>query len=110
MPSEAPAATLHHFASLARQDVGQDPGKDMCRNNASRDAHRFVAKWGLTWRVPFSFIKHEVDGDPNDRIAYISPKSFITFLAEKAPELSTIHGVWLSIHQNQLSSTAAHHG
>ena len=87
MPSEAPAATLHHFASLARQDVGQDLGKDMCRNNASRDAHRFVAKWGLTWRVPFSFIKHEVDGDPNDRIAYISPKSFITFLAEKAPEL-----------------------
>ncbi len=85
--SQAPAATLHQFARAAREQVGEDLGRDMCQKNASRDAHRFVAKWGLTWKIPFSYIKHEVDGDPNNQVAYISPKSFIKFLAEKAPEL-----------------------
>lgn len=84
--AEAPAATLHQFARAAREDVGQSLGNDLCKKNANRDAHRFVAKWGLAWRVPLSYIDHEEDGFPS-KVAYISPKSFLKFLLEKAPEL-----------------------
>ena len=82
--SEAPAASLHHFAKVARQEVtGTNLDHEMCKKNASRDAHAFVGKWGLAWKVPFSYMDY---GD-GEKLPYLSPISFVRFLVEKAPEL-----------------------
>lgn len=75
---------LHHYAGLARAAVG-DRAK-VARKNASRDAHAFAARCGLTWRIPFSYLEYDVDGG-KETMPFISPKSFIRFLIEKAPEL-----------------------
>ncbi|CAK9110187.1 Putative E3 ubiquitin-protein ligase HERC1, partial [Durusdinium trenchii] len=80
----APAASLHHFAKVARQEVtGTNLDHEMCKKNASRDAHAFVGKWGLAWKVPLSYMDY---GD-GEKLPYLSPISFVRFLVEKAPEL-----------------------
>lgn len=86
LPPEAPAATLHHFRAVAGHEVGEGLRTKASKKNASRDAHAFIARWGLTWRIPFSYLDFEVDGG-REKMPFISPKTFITFLIEKAPEL-----------------------
>ena len=84
---EVPAATLHHFAGEARKEVCPDLAKaNTCRKNASRDAHAFVAKWGLSWKVPMSYVDHLVDGAP-EQFPFLSPKAWVKYLLEKTPEL-----------------------
>ena len=87
--SEAPAATLDHFRKVAQEEL--DPGNPGPRatgslGNACRDAHSFVNRWGLTWKVPLSYVDHVEDGHPC-KYAFIRPLNFIKFLLEKAPEL-----------------------
>ena len=83
--AEVPAASLHHFGAVARAEVG-NVKTQLSKKNACRDAHAFVATWGLTWKVPLSYLDHQ-SGDEVSRIAYIDPKDFMIFLVEKAPEL-----------------------
>ncbi|CAJ1359562.1 unnamed protein product, partial [Effrenium voratum] len=80
-----PAGTVHEVAQAAREEVG-DKRLGQSRVNASRDAHRFIAKWGLAWKVPIS---HMTVGDGGDKISvpFISPADFVQFLLAKAPEL-----------------------
>lgn len=82
----APAATLHHFAGEARKEVCPGLAQATCRKNAPRDAHAFVAKWGLASKVPMSYVDHMVDGAPVP-VPFLSPKAWVKFLLEKAPEL-----------------------
>lgn len=86
--SEAPAATLDHFRKVAQEEL--DPGPRASgshgRGNACRDAHSFVNRWGLTWKVPLSYVDHIEDGQPC-KYAFIRPLNFVKFLLEKAPEL-----------------------
>ena len=56
------------------------------RKNASRDAHYFINKWGLTWKVPLSYVDVEHDGE-TVKFAYIKPLDFLNYLTQKAPEL-----------------------
>ena len=87
--AKAPAASLRGIAARAREDVGERPSKnDENPKNACRNAHRFVQKWGLAWNIPFSYLDH-VDTETGEPcpIPFVSPKSFIRFLLEKAPEL-----------------------
>ena len=58
----------------------------MSKKNASRDTYRFIHKWGLAWKVPLSFVEHWVD-DEATKVAYISPRDFVRFLVQRAPEL-----------------------
>eukprot|EP00435_Cladocopium_sp_Y103_P031764 s1326_g8.t1 len=85
---EAPASTLHHFAEVARAEVEPTSGlgREHCRKNASRDAHAFIGRWGLSWKVPLSFIDLGLEGEMN-KFAYIKPSDFLKFLMEKAPDL-----------------------
>lgn len=50
------------------------------------NAHRFVNRWGLTWKIPFSYIAHQKSGEEFD-VPYISVRDYVRFLVEKAPEL-----------------------
>lgn len=84
--SQAPAATLHHFAGVAREEVDPGLAKATCKQNASRDAHAFIRKWGLAWKVPMSYADHLEDG-VTMKIPFLSPKSWVKFLLEKAPDL-----------------------
>ncbi len=82
---EAPAATLHHYAQVAREEA--EPGlSERCRKNATRDAHSFIRRWGLSWNVPISHLKISAEGQENS-YAYIKPSDFLKFLINKAPEL-----------------------
>ena len=85
--SEAPAATLHHFGQIARDEVQPAGlGNERCRKNASRDAHAFIRKWGLAWKVPMSYVETELDGDMV-KFGYIKPSHFVEFLINRTPEL-----------------------
>ena len=84
--SQAPAATLHHFAGVAREEVDPGLAKATCKQNASRDAHAFIRKWGLAWKVPMSYADHLEDG-VTMKIPFLSPKSWVKFLLEK-------HQIW----------------
>lgn len=81
--TKAPAATLRHFGEIARQEAGEMASATRCSTNASRDAQRFVGRWGLAWRVPISNLKY----GNNTALPWISPTDFVTFLLSKAPEL-----------------------
>lgn len=83
--TEAPVATLHHFHEEARKEVGHVKVKTQ-KKNASRDAHHFLKKWGLCWRVPMTFMNHELTPEVR-QVAFIKPVSFFTYLLGKAPEL-----------------------
>ena len=61
-------------------------GNERCRKNASRDAHSFIRKWGLAWKVPLSYVETELDGDMV-KFGYIKPSHFVEFLINKTPEL-----------------------
>lgn len=86
--SEAPASTLHHFAEVARAEVEPTSGlgREHCRKNASRDAHAFIQRWGLSWKVPLSFVDLGMEGEMN-KFAYIKPSDFLKFLIQRAPDL-----------------------
>ena len=84
--AKAPAATLRSFSQAAGADLGQVTAKPT-KQNASRDAHRFVCNWGLSWKVPLSEFKYVDSNNQEHVISYISPISYMTFLVEKAPEL-----------------------
>lgn len=82
---EAPAATLHHFATMARAEVS-GLSSSTCKKNASRDSHRFIKAWGLSWKIPMSYLQDFQDGVPV-QVPYLSPKSVLKFLLEKAHDL-----------------------
>ena len=71
---------------VAREEVDPGLAKATCKNNASRDAHAFIRKWGLAWKVPMSYADHLEDG-VTMKIPFLSPKSWVKFLLEKAPDL-----------------------
>lgn len=73
---------------MARQEVGEHLSQDqeMCKKNASRDAHAFVGRWGLSWKVPLSYMDHLEDGVVT-KVAFIRPKHFLQYLVEKTPAL-----------------------
>ena len=83
---KAPAATLSHFAAVAREEVQPGLCGERAKHNASRDSHSFINRWGLAWKVPLSYVDAEIDGE-NVKFAYIKPKAFLEFLGQKAPEL-----------------------
>ena len=72
------------------------------KKNASRDAHAFIKKWGLAWKVPLSFVDVEIDGE-QVKYAFIKPSDFLKFLISKAPEL-LMGGCPLDDGQRQLES------
>ena len=73
-----------HFGKLAREEV--EPSSDLSRKNASRDAHSFIKRWGLSWNVPLSYIDVDQDGEMV-KFAYIKPSNFLGYILERAPEL-----------------------
>ena len=81
---EAPAATLDHFRHVAEEELGGlGSAGQSCKTNASRDAHNFINRWGLTWKVPLTYVGESEEG----KYAYIRPSHFVEFLVRKAPEL-----------------------
>ena len=83
---EAPAATLAHFAATAREEVQPGLSGQRFKTNASRDAHSFINKWGLTWKVPQSYVEVEHDGE-QIKFAYIKPTDFLKYVVTKAPDV-----------------------
>ncbi len=81
---EAPAATLAHFRHIAEEELGGlGSAGQSSKTNASRDAHNFINRWGLTWKVPLTYVG---DSEEN-KYAYIRPYHFVEYLVRKAPEL-----------------------
>lgn len=87
-PAQVPAAHLRFAKQQADLEVGNVRPKGLSQN-AARDAHRFVRRWGLSWRVPVSSWDIAEGGCPEIKVPGLSPKSWIKFLLEKAPELLT---------------------
>ena len=83
---EVPATKLTALGCQARADLGEH-GSKTTPNNASRSAHAFVNRWNLAWKVPFSEFNIMDANEENVLVSYISPKSFVRFLLEKATEL-----------------------
>ena len=90
-PCQVPAAKLRHVADKARVELGEHPlaSNSSSANNACRDAHNFVNRWGLSWKIPYSYLPLHKDG-VDIQVPYISPISFLKFLMTKHPEL--LHG------------------
>ena len=105
---EVPAASLHHFGHVARTEVGHDNLKELAKKNASRDAHAFVGRWGMSWKVPFSYLDH-VENGVSAKVAYIRPKDFLVYLAEKTPELLMGGCTDSSVGMSQLHSFWKHY-
>ena len=84
--SEAPAATLRQFRKAASEEVNAGLSIQRQGTNECRDAHNFVSRWGLTWKVPLSYMDYSDNGQPC-KYAYIRPLNFIEVLIKKAPEL-----------------------
>ena len=82
---EVPAAALRRYAVEARKEMGES-SKALAENNACRDAHRFIQRWGLSWKVDYSQFKFEESGELYE-FPYLNPKSWAKFLLEKCPEL-----------------------
>lgn len=61
-------------------------GKNLAPTNSARDAHAFINRWGLSWRVPYSLFKYQESGQSYE-FSYLSPISFTKYLLEKAPQL-----------------------
>ena len=100
-PAEAPAARLEAFGCQARKELGEHTlGKQT--GNASRAAHAFVNRWGLTWKVPFTDFTLENHHGETVVVSYISPKSFVRFLLTNAPEVLTGGVIELDKGQSQL--------
>ena len=100
-PAEAPAARLEAFGCQARKELGEHTlGKQT--GNASRAAHAFVNRWGLTWKVPFTDFTLENHHGETVVVSYISPKSFVRFLLKNAPEVLTGGVIELDKGQSQL--------
>ena len=60
---EAPAATLDHFRHVAEEELGGlGSAGQSCKTNASRDAHDFINRWGLTWKVPLTYVGESEEG------------------------------------------------
>ena len=76
---EAPAATLHHYGKLARDEVEPDLRNERSHKNASRDTHAFIRRWGLSWKVPLSYVEVDQNGE-HIKFAFIKPSNFIKFL------------------------------
>lgn len=83
---EAPAASLTAFAREAQRELGENRLK-ADSGNASTRAHSFINRWNLSWKVPFSELKHRDQHGQEMNIYYIKPTSFVKFLLENAPEL-----------------------
>lgn len=95
---------------MARTEVGHENLNELAKKNASRDAHAFVGRWGMSWKVPLSYLDYVENGVPT-KIAYIRPKDFLVYLAEKTPELllggctdisvgmSHLHSFWKHYHK-----------
>ena len=85
---EVPAAKLRHVADKARGELGEPlrASQPSSGNNACRDAHTLVNKWGLSWKVKYSYLPLHIDGRDIE-VPYISPKDFLKFLLGKHPEL-----------------------
>ena len=60
-----------------------------------------MARWGLSWKVPFSYLRHQSahEGGTQEEVPYLSPVDFFQFLLGKAPEL--LMGGAESIHQGE---------
>ena len=83
---EAPAASLTSIQQKAKADLGEF-GPKARSNNASKSAHAFVNRWGLSWRVPLTdFVSKDKDNH-DVLITYISPIDFVRYLLQNAPEL-----------------------
>ena len=63
-----------------------ESGKNLAPTNSARDAHAFINRWGLSWRVPHSLFKYQESGQTYE-FSYLSPVSFTKYLLEKAPQL-----------------------
>ena len=83
---EAPAASLTAFAREAQRELGENRLK-ADSGNASTRAHSFFNRWNLSWKVPFSELKHKDQHGQEMTIYYIKPTSFVKFLLENASEL-----------------------
>ena len=82
-----PASSVGLVHQKACQQQGHEKQQSSGKN-ACRDAHRFVKRWGLAWRVPFSFANIANVEDPSPIMApYLSPKSWVQFLLQRQPEL-----------------------
>lgn len=77
---------MKQFRKAASEEVNTGLGTEWQGKNECRDAHNFVNRWGLTWKVPLSYMDYVDNGHPC-KYAYISPRNFIEFLIKKAPEL-----------------------
>ena len=70
---------------MAREEA--EPGlRERRRKNATRDAHSFIWRWGLSWNIPISHLKIDRELEENT-YAYIKPSDFLKSLLDKALEL-----------------------
>ena len=83
---KAPAASLTSIAQKAKADLGEHGPKPTSKN-ASKAAHAFIKRWGLSWRVPFTEFQCKDKDNHDVVISYISPKDYVQYLLVKAPEL-----------------------
>ena len=74
------------IAQKAKADLGEHGPKPTSKN-ASKAAHAFIKRWGLSWRVPFTEFQCKDKDNHDVVISYISPKDYVQYLLVKAPEL-----------------------
>ena len=56
--------------------------------NAARSAHRCVGRWGLSWKVPFTYSNIAPRDHPSEVVVpWLSPKAWLKFLLGSHPEL-----------------------
>lgn len=89
--SKVPASTLKTLAHAAESQFLGQSKKKISSANASRDIHRGIRRWGLTWKIPYTTFEHtvedEIGGKHVERVPYISPKDFFQHLVQKTPDL-----------------------
>lgn len=55
--------------------------------NACREAHAFIGRWNLAWKIPYSYLPLQKKDGSQIEVPYISPKDYLKFLLGKAPHL-----------------------
>lgn len=85
---EVAASSVRFVHQKACQQQTHERPKMSSSKNACRDAHRFVQRWGLAWRVHFSFANIAKQDNPSTiMVPYLSPKSWAKYLLTHHPEL-----------------------
>ena len=88
--SKVPASKLTFVQQKAEAEMLVYSPRLSSDKNATRSAHRCVGRWGLAWKIPFTYSNIGNPQQPSHRVVpWLSPKSWLQLLLERHPELLT---------------------